>query len=371
MIKIKTIINLTIINLILINLKIFYFTFFRNKKIILFYNPKENLSNITNYHIKDWSQNLDKKFYIFFIYVPNYKGVNIYNISPILCKFIFGVDIFISTYVCDYFSNNSKRIYIHHDIYDTPLTKKSNYKELVKKFINYDFIFTPSELSSRMFEKLFKFSKKKPEIVSIGYLKLDYLLKQKKKISFKKDSIIIAPTDFNAFKKYSLIRQLPKLINFITKELKLKVVFRPHPSNRENKQILDIKKKFISNEKFDFDISESYSNKYGKALCMITDISGTAYTYAFFSERPVIFFSNNLIERNYKYSNYIKDRVKIGYISKNIKDISKIIRNIDKDKSKFRKSIKDLRLKLSNFGQVKKKMSKKINEITFDNEISI
>jgi hypothetical protein len=215
------------------------------------------------------------------------------------------------------------------------------------------------------------FQKKKPQIISIGYLKLDYLLKQKKKISFKKDSIIIAPTDFNAFKKYSLINQLPKLINFIIKELKLRVIFRPHPSNREDKQILNIRKKFIYNEKFDFDISENYLKKYGESLCMITDISGTAYTYAFFSERPVIFFSNNLIERNYKYSNYIKDRVKIGYIAKNIKELSKIIQCINRDRSKFRKSIKDLRLKLSNFRQVKQQMSKKINEITFNNEISI
>ncbi len=366
MIKIKI-----IINLILINFKIFYFIFFHNKKIILFYNPKEKLSDITNYYIKDWLRNLDKKFHIVFVYVPNYKGENIYKISPLLCKFIFGVDVFMSTYVCDYFSKSSKRIYIHHDIYDTPLTKKSNYKELVKKFINYDFIFTPSELSSQMFKKLFNFSKKKPKIISIGYLKLDYLLKQKKKIRFKEDSIIIAPTDFNAFKKYSLIRQLPKLINFIIKELKFRVVFRPHPSNRENKQILDIKKKFISNKKFNFDISENYLNEYSKSFCMITDISGTAYTYAFLNERPVIFFSNNLIEKNYRYSNYIKDRVKIGYISKNINEILKIIYKINKDKSKFKKSIKNLRLKLSNFGQVKKQMSKKINEITLNNEISI
>ena len=104
---------------------------------------------------------------------------------------------------------------------------------------------------------------------------------------------------------------------------------------------------------------------------MITDISGTAYTYAFLNESPVIFFSNNLIEQNFKYSNYIKDRVKIGYISKNTNEILKIIQKINKNKTKFRKSIKNLRLKLSNFGNVKKQMSKKINNITFKNEISI
>lgn len=354
-----------------INIIIFYSIFFQKKKIIFFFNPKNKLANITNYYIKDWLNSLQRKFNIIYAYAPNYNDKDAFKIYPILCKFIFGVDIFISTYVCDYFSNKSKRIYIHHDVYDTPLTKMSNYKELINKFKNYDLIFTPSKISTEMFEKLFKMSKKKPKIISIGYLKLDYLLKKKEEIKTKKSAVIIAPTDFNAFKKYSLISKLPELINFIIYKLNLKVIFRPHPSNREHKKIINIKKKFLYNQKFDFDISENYLNKYSKSFCMITDISGTAYTYAFLNESPVIFFSNNLIEQNFKYSNYIKDRVKIGYISKNTNEILKIIQKINKNKTKFRKSIKNLRLKLSNFGNVKKQMSKKINNITFKNEISI
>ena len=34
-----------------------------------------------------------------------------FKISPIACKYIFGVELFISTYVCEYFSNNSKNLY--------------------------------------------------------------------------------------------------------------------------------------------------------------------------------------------------------------------------------------------------------------------
>ena len=47
--------------------------------------------------------------------------------------------------LCDHFSNKSKKVYIHHDIYDTPLTKKSNYKTLIKKFQNYDLILIPQK----------------------------------------------------------------------------------------------------------------------------------------------------------------------------------------------------------------------------------
>ena len=357
-------------NLIKINLKIFISIFIQNKKIIFFFNPNKKLTNITNYYIKDWLGSL-KNFNVIYGYVPNYEQENVYKIYPSLCKYIYGVDVFISTYVCDYFSNKSKRVYIHHDIYDTPLTKKSNYKTLIKKFQNYDLILTPSKISSKMFEKLFKLNKKKPNIISIGYLKLDYLLRQKKKFTIKKDSIIIAPTDFNAFKKYSIIQQLPELISYIIEKLNFNVIFRPHPSNRDDSNILNIKNKFIKNKKFEFDTSENYLKNYRKSFCMITDISGTAYTYAFLNECPVLFFSNKLIEKNYKNSNYIQDRNKIGLIYRNNEEVLKIIKLIDKKKPEIKKSIVKLRENLSNFGNVKNQISKIIYKLVLKNEISV
>lgn len=360
----------SLVNLIKINLKIFISIFFQNKKVIFFFNPNKKLTNITNYYIRDWLSSL-KNFNVIYGYVPNYEQEHDYKIYPSLCKYIYGVDIFVSTYVCDYFSNQSKRVYIHHDIYDTPLTKKSNYKTLIRKFLNYDLILTPSKISSKMFEKLFKLNKKKPSIISIGYLKLDYLLRQKKKFTIKKDSIIIAPTDFNAFKKYSIIQQLPELITYIIEKLNFNIIFRPHPSNRDNLNILNIKNKFITNKKFTFDTSENYLKNYSKSFCMITDISGTAYTYAFLNECPVLFFSNKLIEKNYKNSNYIQDRNKIGFVYRNNKEILKIIKLIGKKRPKIKKSIFKLRENLSNFGNVKNQISKIIYKLVLKNEISI
>ncbi len=37
-----------------------------------------------------------------------------------LLKWLLNIDIFISQNVCDVFTNKSKRIYIHHCVYDTP-----------------------------------------------------------------------------------------------------------------------------------------------------------------------------------------------------------------------------------------------------------
>jgi hypothetical protein len=352
-------------NLLIINLKIFYSIYFLKKKIIFFFNPKSKLANVTTYYIKDWLSNLKKDFYVIYGYVPGEHHNNKITLPAKACKFIFGVDIFISTYVCEYFSKNSKRIYIHHDIYDSPLTKKKNLIQLVEQLLEYDYIFTPSKISAKMFKNIFIDSKNEPEIIDTGYLKLDYLLKKNKKKKLKKNSIIIAPTDFKAFKKYSLVKKLPELIDILIKRLNIQIIFRPHPSNRDSIEVLNINKKFSKFKRFKLDISENYLNTYKKCFCMITDISGTAYTYAFLNKSPVIFLSNNIIKEKIINYNYIKDRTKIGYVAKNLKELLNKIKLINENKNKFNKSIFSLKNNLSNLYSVKKIMTKKIYEIAY------
>ena len=49
---------------------------------------------------------------------------------------------------------------------------------------------------------------------------------------------------------------------------------------------------------------------FGPRICMITDISGTAYTYAFLTKKPVVFYCSYKmsLERNYKHLFYFKKR---------------------------------------------------------------
>ena len=74
---------------------------------------------------------------------------------------------------------------------------------------------------------------------------------------------------------------------------------------------------------------------------MITDISGTAYTYAFLTKNPVFFYSPNekIIQKTY-YNNlsYFIDRKKIGKIFLKTKFI---ITFLQKNKNnKFKKTFK-------------------------------
>ena len=79
---------------------------------------------------------------------------------------------------------------------------------------------------------------------------------------------------------------------------------------------------------------------------MITDFSGTAYTYAFCKLKPVIFFSKNeknLINSNLANLYYFKDREEIGTIESNIENMNNTIDFVDKKIESFSININTLR----------------------------
>ena len=106
--------------------------------------------------------------------------------------------------------------------------------------------------------------------------------------------------------------------------------------------------KFKDFPNFEYDISTSYIESYRKSKFLITDFSGTAYTYAFSTEKPVIFYSSlNKLSfiKEIKSMYYFKDRKEVGYIMTNIKDLLKKVKEIDKKKIILKTKIKNLRKK--------------------------
>ena len=97
----------------------------------------------------------------------------------------------------------------------------------------------------------------------------------------------------------------------------------------------ELKKEFIKQERVSFDNSKNYLNTYINSDIMISDLSGTAYTYSFLTNQPTIFFSNyeKLLKKlSYDTLNFFNDRKKIGFIVENEKDLIRTLVN----KKKFR-----------------------------------
>ena len=269
--------------------------------------------------------------------VDKFYEKNHYFVShSFLLKWIFKVDIFISVNVCDVFTNNSKKIYIHHDISTTPLVNEEKEKILLKRLLKYDFIFAPNKPSVSMFVNFFKkynsnLNLKIPKIAETGYLRLDYLKKNNNLDGLINNSIVIAPTDYRHIENLSMFNDIEKIIKDLLLETSFNIVFRPYPALKSTLKTLKIKNTYESNKRFKFDTSENYSEIYLKSTCMITDTSGTAYTYAFFTKKPVIFISKNekfLKELGYNKLDYFVDREKIGIIIEDINEIKNSIKNI-------------------------------------------
>ncbi len=331
--KIKLLLK-SLIYLLTINLRILFYKI-NSIKVIIFCYPNYRLKNISKFHIEDLF-NIKKNFKIIYLSTDkknlNINEIFIYNY---LIKYIFKVDLFISNYVCDYFPPTKLKSYIHHDIYDTPLSNLSEEKNLKNRLNKYDHILIPSKNSKAVFERLKL--KKNMEYFEIGYHKLNFLKKKNRKLKKKNYStIILAPTNLDSFPKLSIYKKIYKIINLLLTKTKYNVVFRPHPSNLDTNIVHKIENKFSKYKNFYIDKSKNYLNTYSNSFLMITDLSGTAYTYSFLTLNPVLFFSISevfLKKNSYNDLNYFQDRKKIGYIANHERKLIKLIQ-----KSKLKNS---------------------------------
>jgi hypothetical protein len=268
----------------------------------------------------------------------------------------------------------SKNIYISHDIYDAPMINSKLEKKIFIQINKLDYILLSSKISIEYFKSKFNLYniKIKPKFLNIGYPKLDYVYKKIKnsKTNKKNESILIAPGYSLHFKKYNMYESLKEIISKLTNENN-KIIYRPHPLDLTHKGqknlIYNIIDKFKKYKNFKVDLSVSYIESYLNSKILITDLSSIAYTYAFATEKPVIFFSKREAEiRKNKFlkTNFIKDRNKIGTICTNQNHITKSINKIELNYNNYISKIKGLRKKrIKYFKKSNKEAENQINNI--------
>lgn len=338
-----------LLNILQINLIIFLAKF-KKKKVIFFYHPKKKLTLIHNYYIeyifKDYSE---KEYCIIYGHDTDIRlGENYFNIKQSYIKFLSGIDFFINNNIGDVFPKNCNKIYIHHNLYDDPWVARNKEKEMCHRLIKYDYILVATTSSLlRINETFLKYKFiKKPKIIEVGYAKLDYLLNNLRDKKIKKESILIAPTLINSFPALSIIDKLKKIIDELLSTTDLNIILRPHPSDKEHEKYLYLKNEFIKNKRFNYDLSNNYFDTYSKSKLMITDLSGTAYTFAFLCLSPVIFISNDekkINESGYSNYNFFLDRKKIGEVIFDENNINANIELISKNYNLYEKNIIQLR----------------------------
>ena len=166
----------------------------------------------------------------------------------------------------------------------------------------------------------------------------------------------MAPTLSSMLTEYNLDEFLDNIISEILHNTHFKIIYRPHPGDKvktkKSFMIKNIYEKYRDNKNFILDSNISYLDSYKKSKILITDFSGTAYTYAFSKLRPVIFFSkneDNLLKSNFSDLFFFKDRPEVGKIVQNIDNLNEEIYSINKQFEFYSNKISLLRSERINF----------------------
>ena len=212
-------------------------------------------------------------------------------------------------------------------------------------------------------------------MIEIGYPKIDFLFSKLTKEENKEKNILIAPTQIDGFPEFTIANHLKDLFTILLDNTNYNIIFRPHPRDRNNNIIKKLIINFEENKRFNYDTSENYIDTYSKSYLLITDISGTAYTYAFLTSNPVIFITpneNKLASYNYDKLNFFLDRNKIGKTINSTKEILQNIKLVEKDYNFFNKSIELLRKDMKFFGKSKEKFKEEVKSmyVSFENQLT-
>ncbi len=353
--------SIILINLIIMINKIVN----KDLKIIFFYFPVKSYQNNILELIDVLRKENNIKVILGYNLGSSYEIKNYYNaffINLGYLKFIKSIDIFLSSYVVYDFPDTLNKIYINHDIYDTPMVHPENENNLIKALNKCNYIFLSSDTAIQTLQKKFnkylniEINKKKPLLINTGYLKLDHVYQKLNKDITIEDSVLLAPTISSMFGDYNLDEYLDSIIDKILNNTKFKIIYRPHPGDKnnfkKNSLINNINLKYKNNKNFILDINTSYLESYSRSKILITDFSGTAYTYAFSKLRPIIFFSKNedsLLNSSLNELYFFKDRLDVGIISQKIDNLIEEIYFVDKKINFFSNKIELLRSKRIKF----------------------
>lgn len=248
----------------------------------------------------------------------------------------------------------SKKILFVHDIYDSPKgvaetapppSSDGKPQRVPPLLDELDYSFLPCRALMPPSNKMNLIRQKPICRIPGGYIKLDRNIQYFKSIEVAIDSIIFAPTvhwdhfyDYVAVPEHgcdivsALLEQFPDY----------KIIFRPHPHTIDTPEVQKVAKKFKGHPQFEFDTNASfYMKNYARSQLMVTDMSGTAFTYAFTTSRPVVFFSHkdDTVEEAFGKIRYFQDREKIGYIAKNVQELCEEVAYILAHKSELEEKI--------------------------------
>ena len=150
-------------------------------------------------------------------------------------------------------------------------------------------------------------------------------------------------------------------------EMKLRVIFRPHPCSfdTDDAPFIDaIIKSFCDNPNFELDRQKSYAQAYSRSSLMITDLSGTGFSYAFTLGRPVIFFAANETAETDKRGIQYQCRDQIGQVARDFAGLARSVNDLRVNAAAIQNKIKAFRAQsIFNLGHSAEYITQRLNVV--------
>lgn len=197
-------------------------------------------------------------------------------------------------------------------------------------FDNYDAIVCAGRHHIEEFVKLGKERNWKGKtLLPVGYPKLDgqrRLLKTYDLITEDNPlTVVFAPTHaYFVNSQFSVLRGYGESIVKTLIDGGIKLIFRPHIESwrDQDKPVVErILHRFGNHPLFALDRSENYFETYSKSHLMLTDISGTGFTYSFTFGKPALFFAPDAQSESGKKGIQFERRENIGLVIRNESDL--------------------------------------------------
>lgn len=272
-----------------------------------------------------------------------------------IARRISNADVVLSATLTGDLAAEPKKILFVHDIFDSPLGDEAEFRELARLF---DAFFMPSTLAidslRRVFEPIARpdvpgSECKRHVVIRGGYPRLDQNIAYFNRHAVQEPTIIYAPT--MALPEWESFVSVPRWVEGVVRTLldgfpQCKLIFRPHPHSLNRKEVQAVIAKFSPHSRFETDLrGTDYMPSYSRAAVMVSDTSGTAYTYAFTTGRPIVFFSPNeaqarALNPGVRYFDY-RDRV--GLVAENYHELRRCVSAVLANPGPFRESSFGLR----------------------------
>ncbi|MEP2654078.1 MAG: CDP-glycerol glycerophosphotransferase family protein [Paraglaciecola sp.] len=184
-------------------------------------------------------------------------------------------------------------------------------------------------------------------LIPSGYPKLDYAIK-----NFKSNRstgvlyMLYAPTEFaeksadDLDGAFSIFKAKAIILQLLNANPSLNIIFRPYPDDLSRYKLKqntpaydsmnDLMQMCNTHSRVHLDNNKTHQQSYEKAEVLLTDISSTAFSFAFTVKKPVIFLSNSVIENSptWQSTQYMKDRPQIGIVVTRLTDMSKSVQTL-------------------------------------------